>query len=486
MMIKRIVALTLSLLVVALLLSCAVNPVTGKREFMLLTEADEQALGADTDRQIAQMYGLYEDADLNAYIVRVGQDIGIHTHRKGLAYKYKVLDSPVVNAFAVPGGYIYVTRGILSYFNNEAELAGVLGHELGHVNARHTARNYSRAVLAQAGLGLGSALSEGFAKYSGYVQFGVQMLFLSFSRSDERQADDLGVEYSSKAGYDSNHMAVFFETLERMNPRSGSWLPAWFSTHPNPADRVQAVHAKTVEWQNSLALNAYKENREDFLEQIDGLVFGNDPRQGYVEGNAFYHPTMRFSFPLPAGWAMDNLPSQVQIVTPNQDAVILLTLAEGATPLEAAEKFYADLGASVHESRSLNIHGHPAYRKIADIVEKTEGEDAEKEGIRVISTFIRKDNRIFAFHGFSSLERFSAYSGIFTQTMDNFRNLTDPSKINVMPSRIQVRTVTRSTNLKAALQGFGVNPDRLEETALLNGMFLNDTVPAGTMLKIVR
>jgi len=197
----------ISIIIAALIVwavSCAVNPVTGKREFMLLTESDEISLGKQTDEQVINTYGLYGNQQLQNYINTIGKKIAKLSHRPNLNWQFKLLDSPVINAFAVPGGFVYLTRGILAYLNNEAELAGVVGHEIGHVTARHTAKAYSKSVVAQLGLQLGGMLSETFRKYSGIAQFGVGMLFLSFSRDNERQADALGVEYSTKAGYEAD------------------------------------------------------------------------------------------------------------------------------------------------------------------------------------------------------------------------------------------------------------------------------------------
>jgi predicted Zn-dependent protease len=194
--------------------SCAVNPVTGKQELMLLSETDEMNLGRETDVRIIQEYGLHEDPKLTAYLNDLCQRLGKISHRPNLTYHFKILDVSVVNAFAVPGGYVYFTRGILATVNSEAELAGLIGHEIGHITARHSAKQISKAQLAQLGLGVGAVLTESIPILSGLAQVGVGMLFLRFSRDNEKEADDLGVEYSSKAGYDANQMADFFETLE--------------------------------------------------------------------------------------------------------------------------------------------------------------------------------------------------------------------------------------------------------------------------------
>ncbi|MCJ7595589.1 MAG: M48 family metalloprotease, partial [Desulfobacterales bacterium] len=289
--------------------SCAVNPVSGRPEIMLLSEGDEVKLGGQTDVQVVKEYGIYDDPKLASYLNDLCRRMGKLSHRPNLPYQFKILDTSVVNAFAVPGGYIYFTRGILASLNSEAELAGVMGHEIGHVTARHSAEKYSRAQLAGIGLGLGSIFSDTFRALSDFAQLGVGMFFLKFSRDNERQADDLGVEYASRAGYDASQLAHFFETLEKMNPGSDrSGLPGWFSTHPNPENRVQAVRARSMEWRQRLGKGDLEVRREEYLRLMDGLVFGEDPRQGYVEEGVFYHPELRFQFPVPQDWKLNDTP----------------------------------------------------------------------------------------------------------------------------------------------------------------------------------
>src|SRR4030042_711542 len=304
------------------ILACGTNPVTGKQELMLLSETDEIKLGQETDLQVVREYGLYEDPKLTADLNGICQRLGKHSHRPNLTYHFKGLDASVLNAFAAPGGYVYFPRGILATLNNEAELAGVMGHEIGHITARHSAQQYSRAQLAQIGLGVGSLFIDS-SVLAGLAQLGVGMLFLRFSRDNERQADDLGGEYSSRGGYDVSQMANFFETLERMNPGSDrSGLPGWFSTHPNPVDRVQVVRARARNWQQKLNQKDPRINQDAYLREIDGLIFGDDPRQGYVADNIFYHPGLRFRFPVPSQWKLNNTHTQVQMVNEGQDALL--------------------------------------------------------------------------------------------------------------------------------------------------------------------
>ena len=212
---NRCVFLILVLCGLLTIAGCAVNPVTGQQQLMLLSEQDEFRLGSQTDQSVIEQYGIYEDAGLQNYLLEKGLTIARISHRPGLDWQFKVMDSPVVNAFAAPGGYVYVTRGLLAAVNNEAELAGVLGHEIGHVTARHSAQQYSKMMLANIGLSLGQEFMGGYGDMLGPImEAGAGLLFLKFSRDDEREADALGVEYASRSGYDAARMADFFITLQ--------------------------------------------------------------------------------------------------------------------------------------------------------------------------------------------------------------------------------------------------------------------------------
>jgi len=458
--------------------SCAVNPVSGKQELMLLSEADEVKLGRETDVQVVQGYGLYEDPKLLPYINDICQRLGRISHRPNLAYQFKILDASVVNAFAVPGGYVYFTRGILATVNSEAELAGLMGHEIGHITARHSAKQYSKAQLAQLGLGVGTILIDS-PILSGFAQLGVGMLFLRFSRDNERQADDLGVEYSSKAGYDATQMASFFETLERMNPGSDrSGLPGWFSTHPGPENRVEALRVRAKDWQQKLNLKEMQVNRENYLREIDGLVFGDDPRQGYVADDVYYHPGFRFQFPVPTKWKLSNKPSQVQMVSEGQDAVILFSVISGSSSREAAGNFITKTGAYAIRADAVQVDGLPSQRVLSEI-------RTQKIVYRLMSYFIEKGRNVFVFHGLTSIERFQNYGPLFENTMSQFKELSDPRRIHVKPDRIRVRAVRTTDTLENALRGLGVQNEKLKEMVLLNGGNLNQMIPANTLIKVL-
>jgi predicted Zn-dependent protease len=464
--------------VVLILIACAINPVTGKRELMLVSEQQEIELGQQTDAEIAATYGVYENPALTAYVDRLGQNMARLTHRPNLEYHFKVLDTSVINAFAVPGGYVYVTRGILAYLNDEAELAGVVGHELGHVNARHSAQQMSQMQLAQLGLGLGMALSEKLQKYGSLVEFGVSMLFLKFSRDNERQADDLGVEYGSKSGYDMYRMASFFETLERMNPNSGGGLPDWFSTHPNPVDRIGAINRKTAAFRQSLPAAQYAVKKDDYLKTVNGIVYGDDPRQGYVEANAFYHPSLKITFPIPAGWQVNNTPSQVQIVSEAQDAVIQLSAVNASSSSQAADQFVQQTNAAVSSREQLSVNGLRSEKLVAQLV-------SEQDTLQAMSYFIAKGGTVFVLHGLTGRTGYSKYAPTFSKTAGGFKNLTDATKINVKPQTLTVKAVTRAGSLRNVLKQFGAPDGELDNLAIMNGMQLTDNVALGTKIKTV-
>jgi predicted Zn-dependent protease len=458
--------------------SCAVNPVTGKQELMLLSESDEIDLGHQTDAEVVKEYGIFEDPRLTAYLNDFCQRLGKVSHRPRLGYHFKIVDASVVNAFAVPGGYIYFSRGILATLNSEAELAGVMGHEIGHIAARHSAKQYTRAQLAQVGLGAGAIFIDS-PLLSGLAQLGAGMLFLRFSRDNEREADDLGVEYASKMGYDSSQLAGFFETLERMNPGSDrSGLPGWFSTHPSPQDRFQVVRGRAKEWHEKLGLKDSKINRDIYLRKIDGLLFGDDPRQGYVDGNVFYHPGLRFQFPVPTKWKLSHKPSQVQMVNEGEDAVMLLSATSGSSSREAAREFVTKTGAQVIRSEGLQVNGLSSQRVNSEV-------RTQNAVYRLMSYFIEKGRSVFVFHGLTPVERFQNYAPLFENTMRQFRELSDPRRIDVKPDRIRIRATRSSDTLENALQSLRVSNEKLKETALLNGRDLSQIIPGNALVKVV-
>jgi len=215
--------------------SCARNPVTGKKQFNLMSENQELAMGKQSDPSVVAQFGLYAHPQMQRFLDQKGQEMAAISHRSDLKFEFKLLDSPVVNAFALPGGYVYFTRGIMAHFNNEAQFAGVLGHEIGHVTARHSARQYSRSILAQVGLIAGMVISPEFARFGNEASQAMQLLLLKHGRDAESESDMLGVDYSSQIGYDAHEIAGFFHILDRLTDGPEGLFPTFLSTHPDPA-----------------------------------------------------------------------------------------------------------------------------------------------------------------------------------------------------------------------------------------------------------
>src|SRR5947199_1083653 len=263
--------------------ACAVNPATGSRQLMLISESQEIAMGRDYDKQVAPSIGLYADSRLQRYIQQFGARLAATSERPNLPWSFRVVDDPVVNAFALPGGYIYVTRGILAHLNSEAELAGVVGHEIGHVTARHSVSQLSKQQLAQIGLAVGTIASPDFERFAGLASAGLGVLFLKYSRDAERQADDLGLRYMRRVNYDPREMPHVFEMLTRVSQaQGGGRVPEWLATHPDPENRRSRIERDIAAGPQSFAGTAV--NRDSYLQRLDGLVFGTNPREGYFKG----------------------------------------------------------------------------------------------------------------------------------------------------------------------------------------------------------
>ncbi|MDW7761431.1 MAG: M48 family metalloprotease [Acidobacteriota bacterium] len=465
---------------VVLLAACAVNPVSGRKELSFFSEAQEIALGEQTDREIRSQFGVYDDPKLNAYFASVGAALAPYTHRPHLTYHFAVLDTPVVNAFAVPGGYIYITRGALAMMISEAEMATVLGHELGHVNARHSIRKLSGMILVQAGLAVGSALSETFAKVAGVAGIGVQLLFLKYSRDDEREADALGVDYARRGGYNPAEMVGFFGSLEKLGDLSGNRhaLPGFLSTHPLTKERIKNVQAMIEEDDARLPIN-----QDAYLRRIDNMIYGEDPRQGYVENAVFYHPDLRFQVAIPQGWTVQNTPSRVAMVSKDENAALLLQLEKTGLAVEE----YAGKKAEEIEGRKLIREEGPRSISGLTFIHRTyDVPQGEQEALRVRLSFVRKKDFIYTFSALSSVSGFPKYEGTFQSAVASFRELTDRRYIDRQPIRIRLVTADGKTPLNAIFAAAGMPEDVRPKFAVVNAYDLKDTPKRGQIIKVAR
>jgi len=462
---------------VGLATSCTKDYVTGKRSFSMVSESDEIDMGREYDPILIAQMGLYDDGTLAEYINSLGQSLAATSHRTNLEYNFRLLDTPVLNAFAVPGGYVYVTRGILAYMNSEDELAGVMGHEVGHVAARHSAKQMSKGVVAS-GFGLFTAVGSVLPAVGSILMAPGELLLLKYSRSDEMQADQLGVEYATKLGYNARDMSNFFQTLDRMAADEEEKTPGFLSTHPDPGDRYARVNELTTEWQEKVDYQPRNLDPADFLGRIDGIVYGEDPRQGLIIGEVFYHPALRFQFPIPSKWKVANTPTYVLAVPPNQDAFVQLALGQGESHTAAANRFVEEGGVQIHRRQSGFVSGYPA-----ELIESFAGSGSDQ--IRVLSYFIAKDGKVFVFHSLVAAVNYSKYIDSFVHIIEAFENVTDPSILNVKPRRVRIKLAPGDGSFADIAQRLGVSEDELPEVASMNGRLDDDFVRRGELIKVI-
>jgi predicted Zn-dependent protease len=281
-------------------------------------------------------------------------------------------------------------------------------------------------------------------------------------------------------------MAGFFNTLKRQGEQSGAEpLPNLLSTHPDPGERNETVAKLAAEWKQKAGLTNPRVNREGYLRMIEGMVYGEDPREGFVEGSVFYHPELRFQFPIPQGWQHQNTPQMVQMAPQGGQALMMLMLAQGNNLQQAAQATMQQYQLQPIGSRETTINGLPALQVEAQQQQQQQQQQQGGQVLRTLSTFIQYNNLIYHFIGVSAAANYRANTQFFLSTMQNFRQLTDQAKLNRQPEKIRLRSVGSATTLEQALRGFGIPAARLNEFAILNGLELRETVPQGMMLKVI-
>jgi predicted Zn-dependent protease len=293
----------------------------------------------------------------------------------------------------------------------------------------------------------------------------------------------LGVEYSTKIGYDANQMAGFFKTLKKLGGSDGA-IPTFLSTHPDPGDRFNNVGKLATEAQKGLDPATLKINRNNYLKMIDGIIYGEDPKAGYVEANVFYHPELKFQFPIPSGWKAVNSPAQVQMAPADGKALMAMSLAEGASLSAAKDQVIKENGLTVLESTNITVNGLPAIAMLSDIVQAAEAGQQQTEPLKVLTYLIEYNKMIYKFHGLSLKADFNTYYSSFQNTMKNFKVLTDQAKINKQPTLIKIVEVKKKSSLQQILNDYKMPSAKQNELAILNGLELNAMVETGTLVKV--
>jgi predicted Zn-dependent protease len=462
------------LVILALAAGCAVNPATGKHQLALVSQSQEIGMGKEAAAEVAQSVGIYADARLNRYVAEVGHRLAAASERPDLPWSFQVVDDAAVNAFALPGGPVFVTRGLLAHLENEAQLATVIGHEIGHVTAKHAVSRISKAELAQLGLGVGMIFSD-TARQLGQAELAaMQVLFLKFSRDDENQADELGLRYAYRTKYDVREMPEVFATLKRVSDEGqGSRVPEWLATHPDPENRVEKTEArlKKLPIQGPLAVNT-----EPYLKVIDGMEFGPDPRQGFFRGQRFLHPGLAFTVTFPAGWQRANLKEAVTAVSPDQDAIMQITVAKGSDPQQALTTFLSQPGVQAgHTGRT----GSGLPSAAGEFAAET-----EQGALAGVVAFISNRGKLYQVLTATAAAQLAQYAPAFTAVSASFAPLTDPAVLGVQPARLHVLRAPRTMTL-AELYRERPPSVPLATVAVVNQMEPGTTLQAGAPVKWV-
>jgi predicted Zn-dependent protease len=461
---------------VFLTLGCATNPVTGRRELSLISESQEIDMGRQASQQTLQSMPEISEAGMKSLVSQMGLRIARASERPNLPWEFHTLDDPSVNAFALPGGFIFISRGLLTYLNSEAELAQVVGHEIGHVTAKHSVSQMSKAQLATLGLGVGSIFSGTVRAIGGALETGLTLAFLKFGRDDEIQADDLGFKYSLNQRYDVREAIDVYEVLQAIGSRAGGKLPEWQSTHPDPGNRLAQTRERIAALPAG-ALNGLVVNDESYLRLLNGMVYGENPRLGFFRGTRFMHPDLRFEWQLPNGWQAANLPDAVVGQAPQKDAIIQLQISQTASVADALRAFLGQQGIQQLSAGTTTIKGNQAAL----------GEfDAQTQSgvVRGMIAFIRYGNTTYGILGYSPQQRYASYQGVFRSSIGSFSQLTDQAALNAQPARIELVTLSRDMTIDTFIQTY---PSSIpaQDVMLLNDAPTGTTLPRGRLVKRV-
>jgi predicted Zn-dependent protease len=466
----------------ALVVACATNPVTGQRQFSLMSEAQEIGIGRDSYPQIQAEMGFYDDPALQNYVSGIGLEMARSSERPDLPWTFTVVDETAINAFAVPGGYIYITRGILAFLGDEAELAGVLGHEIGHVTARHSAQQYSQQVLGSVGL-LGAAIFAPQAA-GAILQGGgaaLQVLGLRYGRQDEIQADELGARYTAANNWDPSGVQGMLSTLGRIDEARGDTrsVPNWLSTHPDPLARVATVQPVVNELRASG--RTFIRDRDEYLGYIDGMVYGDNPDEGITVGSRFLHKPLRFRIDFPSGWDIQNGPTQVVAKAPGADIYMLLMDSEAPEniPLrDAATRSMSNGGFTLLRGTGETINGLDTFVGIYRGSFQGIGE------VLMRTAHIRHGDITYMVGGFANEARFNQVQTAIADSFRSFAPLTQAEADAVQPNRVDMYVVRAGDTWGSIAERSG-GLIEAPSLAIMNGTDVRTPPQVGQRIRIV-
>ncbi len=484
------ILLPFTLLIILLSGACAVNPVTGRQDLVLLSEQDEIALGRQTNQEVLKQYSVYENPALQKYVQRVGEKLAAKSHRNNLIYRFTVLDSKEINAFALPGGYIYITRGLMAYLKSEAELAAVLGHEIGHVTARHSVRQYSATQLANIGITLGAVFIPGMNQATNQLAqlFGAALL-RGYGREHELEADRLGAEYLARSNYNPNAMLdvisvlknqeIFETEAAKAEGREPNIYHGVFSTHPNNDTRLQEVVSTAHSLTNAGGKNYV--GYEEYMTMVDNLVYGDSPHEGILRGRKFFHEELGFAISFPQNWNVHNQPDRLLVTSPGGKALLQINVEDINKRISPREFMIQRLGLSnLTDETAIKVNGLDAHTGISVI-----NTSAGQRPVRF--TVIYLDQRAFIIAGMTENPNdLSRYDKDIMETAQSFHALTDNEKILAKPLHLKVVQADENTRFTTLAKQSPIETHAEAKLRLLNAKYPNGEPFKGELLKIVQ
>lgn len=482
---SRSLVLACAVAAIAAAIACATNPATGQRQISFMSEEKEIALGQENDAQVRTEMGSYDDRALQDYVTSVGMKLAINSERPNLPWHFTVADVPAINAFALPGGYIYITRGILPFLDDESQLAGVLGHEIGHVTARHSAQQYSKSTLSQVGLLATAIFAPGGQAIAQGGGAGLGLLLMKNSRDDEAEADGLGVRYASRAGWDPAGVPRMLTTLGRIEETSDNkGVPNWMATHPQPEDRVQRVQVAVKEAEG--AAQKFTTDHDGYLKHVTGIVWGDSPEQGIVRGSSFLHKGLRIALDFPSGWSIENGKTQVVAKemakeTGGSSVIILepLRRAIGRTIEDTAIISMQNAGFRQIDGAPATVNGLTAYLGTYVGVLQSLGR------VQVRALHIRSGSTVFLVAGIAPLDGYARVADAFTKSLQSFRGMSAADAERLNPNRIGLYTAKPGDTWQGIAEHESKGTIKATTLAILNGHPVNDQPQPGEKLKIV-
>jgi predicted Zn-dependent protease len=423
-----------------------------------VSEGQEIRAGQRAARDATRTLGLVADQALQDYVQQIGARLAELSDRTELPWTFRVVDDPMPNSFALPGGFVFVTRGLVGVVNSETELAAVLAHEIAHVNARHGLQALARPRGPD--LGFWAVPVAELRALDGGAAAGLGLLLADHSADEERQADDLAVRYLVAASYDVRDVTELLAALGRLEVVGGrSALPSWLTSHPDPGDRAAAATRRASAVQEPG--ESLRESRSEYLDQIEDLVYGHDPRQGFFRGATFVHPELRFRVQLPAGWRYRSLTQALVATSPDRDAAVQLTIADQIAPTDAAAQFLAQPGVSATGAVASDaVRGNPAA-SVSFRVTTSVGAGAGVAG------WVTYGGRTYQIVGIGTSEAANGHAEAFRDVVRSFAPVTEPRLLDVRPNRINIVRLGRATTFEDFNRRYPSAIDA-EEVALLN------------------